>query len=105
VGHQRARLFAAAVGLGAVVVALATTATESGSSPPAHSVAGGSGDSATGTSFVQPTVPAMDIDPTNMSMGATATDTAPATAPVTAMASPTFKASPEPGCVNNGQCP
>ncbi|CAN5525885.1 hypothetical protein BH09ACT8_BH09ACT8_50600 [soil metagenome] len=104
-GPKRAKPFAATVGLGAVVVALVITATEAGSSPPAYSVAGGSGDSVTGTSFVQPTVPAMDIDPTNMSMGATATATAPATALATGMASPTFKASPEPGCVNNGQCP
>ena len=31
--------------------------------------------------------------------------TVPATALATAAASPTYKASPEPGCVNNGQCP
>jgi hypothetical protein len=99
-----AKPLAAALGLGAVVVAL-VIGVDARDGTQAHSVAGGSGDSATGTSYVQPTVPVMSIDPTNMSMGATVTATAPTTALATAMASPTFKASPEPGCVNNGQCP
>ena len=103
-GRTHAKPLAAALGLGAVVVALAISVDANGGAP-AYSVAGGSGDSATGTSYVQPTVPAMLIDPTKMSMGATVTAKAPATALATEMASPTFKASPEPGCVNNGQCP
>ncbi|MCV7225196.1 hypothetical protein [Mycolicibacterium komossense] len=100
---NRVKPLAAAVGLGAVAVALAISL-DAGGGPPVHPVAGGSGDSATGTSFVEPTVPVMSIDPTNMSMGSTVT-AAPATSLATSMASPTFKASPEPGCVNNGQCP
>lgn len=102
--HTLAKPLAAAVGLAAVVVALGISV-DTGGGTQAHPIAGGSGDSATGTSYVQPTVPAMSIDPTNMSMGATVTTTAPATALATVMASPTFKASPEPVCVNNGQCP
>jgi hypothetical protein len=101
---EHAKPLAAALGLGAVVAAIVIGA-QTGGGGLEHSVAGGSGDSATGTSYVQPTVPAMSVDPTNMNMGATATATVPASALATAAASPTYKASPEPGCVNNGQCP
>jgi hypothetical protein len=104
VAVKRAKPLAAVLGFGAFAVAVVVSL-ESGASPPAQSVAGGSGDSATGTSFVQPTVPAMSVDPTAMNMGATVTAAAPTTALATAMASPTYKAAPAPGCVNNGQCP
>jgi hypothetical protein len=40
-----------------------------------------------------------------MKLGGTATAAPPATTLATAMAAPTFKATPAPGCVNNGQCP
>jgi hypothetical protein len=94
----------AALGIGAFAVAVVVSV-ESGGSAPVHSVAGGSGDSATGTSFVQPTVKPMEVDPTDLSMGPTATAAVPATTLATALATPTYKAPPEPGCVNNGQCP
>lgn len=57
-------------------------------------VAGGSGDSATGTQYTSPVVPAMSVNPTNMSLGATATATT-SVAPVAsvAAASPTVTAS------------
>jgi hypothetical protein len=40
-----------------------------------------------------------------MKLGGTATAAPPATTLATAAASPTFKATAAPGCVNNGQCP
>jgi hypothetical protein len=102
---KRAKPLGALLGVSAVAVAVVMTTIGSGASAPATAVAGGSGDSATGTSFVQPTVKAMSINPTDMSMGPTMTAAVPPTALATALATPTFKAAPEPGCVNNGQCP
>jgi hypothetical protein len=101
---SRAKSLAAALGLSAVAMA-GLLSVEYTDHPPPQAVAGGSGDSATGTSFVAPTVPVMSLDPTIMSTGATITATVPATALATEMASPTYKATPAPGCVNNGQCP
>jgi hypothetical protein len=69
-----------------------------------HDVAGGSGDSSTGT-YSSPNVPAMTVDPTNLKMGATVTAAKPAETMATSFAAPTFKATAAPGCVNNGQCP
>ena len=73
--------------------------------PQPQNLAGGSGDSATGGTYVSPVAPTMKVDPTAMSMGATVTDGPPATTPAQAFASPTLKATAAPGCVNNGQCP
>ncbi|MET0703410.1 MAG: hypothetical protein ABWY93_27515 [Mycobacterium sp.] len=101
---KRAKPLGAVLGIGALAVAVVISI-ESGAGTPVSSVAGGSGDSATGTSFVQPTVKPMSINPTNMSMGPTVTAARPPTALATAVATPTYKAQPEPGCVNNGQCP
>lgn len=70
-----------------------------------RNVAGGSGDSSTTNVYTQPSVPAMKLNPTAMNLGGTATDAPPAATLATSMASPTFKASPAPICVNNGQCP
>lgn len=70
-----------------------------------RTVAGGSGDSATTTMYTQPTVPAMSLDPTGMKLGGTATAGPPPSTLLTASATPTLKASPAPGCINNGQCP
>jgi hypothetical protein len=102
--ERQTKPLAAVLGLAAVAVAVLVNI-GSPTNAPAQSVAGGSGDSATGTSFVQPTVKPMSIDPTDMSMGPTVTAAAPPTALATALATPTYKAPPEPGCVNNGQCP
>jgi hypothetical protein len=71
--------------------------------PSIHAVAGGSGDSPTSAQYTSPVVPAMSLNPTAMSLGATATASAPPT--TLAEASPTLKATAAPGCVNNGQCP
>ena len=101
---KRVKSIAAVVGFSAFALAVVVDV-DSGAHPPAYVLAGGSGDSATGTSFVQPTVKPMSVDPTAMSMGATVTAGAPRTALATAMATPTYKAPPERGCVNNGQCP
>jgi hypothetical protein len=95
---------AAVLGSGAIIVAVAMTVMNAGDTGP-RNVAGGSGASATGTAYVSPTVPAMALDPTDLSTGATVTAAAPATALATSVASPTYKASPAAGCVNNGQCP
>jgi hypothetical protein len=70
-----------------------------------RTVAGGSGDSATTTMYTQPTVPAMSLNPTAMNLGGTSTAGLPPSTPPTAAASPALKASPAPGCINNGQCP
>jgi hypothetical protein len=73
--------------------------------PGARTVAGGSGDSATGPTYASPTVPAMTVSASDMRMGVTATLTLPATTLATSFASPAVKASPAAECVNNGQCP
>src|ERR1700752_4655488 len=101
---QRFTFAAAGLGIGAITTAVVVTLTHPDTASP-QNLAGGSGDSATGTSYVSPVVPTMSYDPTAMSMGATATAAAPATTLATSFASPTIKASPAAGCVNNGQCP
>ena len=70
-----------------------------------NNVAGGSGDSSTVGGFTSPVIPAMSVDPTAMTLGATATAVPPQATMATEEATPTLKASPAPGCVNNGQCP
>jgi hypothetical protein len=97
----RIKGLAAAVGIAAVGVAVAvnlapTTATI---------VAGGSGDSSTVGEYTSPAVPAMSVNPTAMTLGATATAEPPKATLASAEATPSVKASPAPGCVNNGQCP
>ncbi len=99
----RAKMFSAAVGGCALLAAVLLNVISTDPTP--GNVAGGSGDSATTTVYTQPRVPAMLLNPTAMNLGGTATDAPPATKLATSMASPTFKASPAPGCVNNGQCP
>lgn len=101
---QRLTRLSAAFGGGAILVALGLIVTHP-DTPSARNVAGGSGDSATGTSFVSPVVPTMSVDATAMKMGDTATAAAPAATLPTSFASPTLKAPPAAGCVNNGQCP
>jgi hypothetical protein len=73
--------------------------------PDASTQAGGSGDSSTTGQYTSPVVPAMSVDPTAMNLGATVTAAVPATTLAVAEASPSVKATPAPGCVNNGQCP
>jgi hypothetical protein len=101
---QRLKWFSAGLGGSAIVAAALLVSTHPGAPSP-QNVAGGSGDSATGTAYVSPTVPTMAVDPTAMSMGATATAAPPAMTLATSVASPTLKASAAAGCVNNGQCP
>jgi hypothetical protein len=47
----------------------------------------------------------MSVNPTAMSLGATATASPPKATMATQEATPSLKASPAPECVNNGQCP
>lgn len=101
---QQLTRFSATLGLSAVI-ASAVFVTAHPDHASSRNVAGGSGDSATSTAFVSPTVPAMKLDPTAMSMGATATAAPPASTMATSFASPTLKAPAAAGCVNNGQCP
>ena len=101
---QRLTLFGAGLGISAITAAVVVTLTHP-AAPGPQNLAGGSGDSATGTSYVSPVVPTMSIDPTALKMGATATAAAPAATLATSVASPTLKASAAAGCVNNGQCP
>ena len=100
----RIKPLAALTGLTAVGVAVVVNL---GAITTASVVAGGSGDSSTLGEYSSPTVPAMSVNPTAMSLGATATAKPPKASMVTVTedASPTLKASPAPGCVNNGQCP
>jgi hypothetical protein len=100
----RKKSFAGLVGGGAILAAIAVNLVHPGATM-SNNVAGGSGDSATGTAYASPTVPAMSIDPTNLKMGATVTAAPPAATMATSFAAPTFKSPPAAECVNNGQCP
>jgi small neutral amino acid transporter SnatA (MarC family) len=95
---------ASLLGGGAIIAAVAINLMHpnDGSS---QTLAGGSGDSATGTSYVSPVAPTMTVGPTAMTLAGTVTATAPATKMATSFAAPTLKATAAPGCVNNGQCP
>jgi hypothetical protein len=97
----RIKRLAASVGLGAIGVAVAMDIAPTG----VTNVAGGSGDSSTVGQYTSPTVPAMSLNPTAMSLGATATAGPPQATLATAEATPSLKATPAPECVNNGQCP
>ena len=67
--------FAGFIGGSAILVACGLSVGYSGEST--HNVAGVSGDSSTGGAYASPTVPAMKVNPTDMSMGATATFSQP----------------------------
>ncbi|MEU0497829.1 hypothetical protein [Mycobacterium sp. NPDC006124] len=99
---ERIKVLAATVGAGAVVAAAVVSGFGAGAAPQA--VAGGSGDSATDTSYVQPTASAMKLPSTVVQAPETTNEDAPTTL-ATPMAAPTYKATAAPGCVNNGQCP
>jgi hypothetical protein len=99
---ERIKLVAATLGGGAIIAAAAVSTLDAGAEH--QSVAGGSGDSATGTSYVQPTASAMKLPSTVVETSEITNDEAP-TQLATPMAAPTVKATPAPGCVNNGQCP
>jgi hypothetical protein len=98
----RIKLLARVVGGIAVVLAIAANV---GTAHTPNLLAGGSGDSTTTGGYTSPAVPAMSVDPKNMNMGATVTDSPAAATPVTAEATPSVKATAAPECVNNGQCP
>ena len=98
----RIKRLAAATGLAAFGVAVAVNL---GSASSAIHLAGGSGDSSTVGEYTSPTLPAMSLNPTAMNLGVTATAGPPKATEETMDATPSLKASPAPGCVNNGQCP
>jgi hypothetical protein len=98
----RIKSLAALTGMAAVGAAVGLNL---GSATSANNVAGGSGDSSTVGEYTSPVIPAMSVNPTAMTLGATATAAPPQATMATEDATPTLKASPAPGCVNNGQCP
>jgi hypothetical protein len=100
---KRVKLLAAVVGGAAAAASMVVGVTYDAAG--GHSLAGGSGDSSSGGTYVQPTIPQMAFDPTTMSMGVTATAALPASTLATEMAAPTMKATAAATCVNNGQCP
>ena len=85
----RVRTVASLVG-GAAIVAAVAVCVENPSTD--NVVAGGSGDSATGTQFTSPTIPAMSINPTDMNTGATAVPVTTESTIDASLASPTMKA-------------
>jgi hypothetical protein len=98
----RTKLLAAVLGGSAVIASVVVSfATGSG---PANLASGGheSGDSATGTQYTSPTVPAMTMNATAMSTGATATVTTAATALATSVASPTLSVAAVAPCGDKG---
>ena len=99
---ERIKVVAASIACGALVAGAVVSVMGPGAAPDV--VAGGSGDSATGTTYVQPTASAMKLPATVVQTPETTNEMAPTTL-ATPMAAPTYKATPAPGCVNNGQCP
>ena len=85
---QQLTWISAALGGSALIVAVGLVVTHP-DGPNKRNVAGGSGDSATGTSYVSPVVPTMSLDSTAMKMGGTATAAPPAATLATSVASPT----------------
>lgn len=98
----RIKSLARTFGIGAIGIAIAVNL---GPSHALRDLAGGSGDSPTTGGYTSPAVPAMKLNPSNMSLGATATFTPPAATMATSEAAPSVRATPAQGCVNNGQCP
>ena len=86
--HTRLKTLARVLGATAIVAAIALCLQHRETD---KVIAGGPGDSATGTQYTSPVVPAMSLNPTNMSVGATAIATTSVTA-IASMASPTLKA-------------
>lgn len=94
--------FVRALGGGAVVALVVIGAVNSGDSPSIILArSGGSGDSATTTDYLQPTVPTISTS-ARLSTGVTVTRSSPATKPATPSAVPTVTPSPSPPCSNNG---
>ncbi|GAC1395326.1 MAG: hypothetical protein NVSMB60_01080 [Mycobacterium sp.] len=96
----RAKLVAATIG-GAAAVGLVTLGVANDGPAAVPTVHAGSGASATGTLYVQPSVPAMTLTPA-MSLGSTQTaQTTPSAASAT-QAAPAVAASAPATCSNNG---
>jgi hypothetical protein len=94
--------FATALGLAAVAALVVIGAVNSGGSPSVILArSGGSGDSATTTNYLEPTVPAISTSAT-LSSGVTVTSSSPASAPATPSATPTVTPSSSTPCSNNG---
>jgi hypothetical protein len=95
---------AAVVGGGAIIASVVLDLAHPADAS-SRTVAGGSGDSAIGTTFVSPVVPTMTLGATVATKRLPSTSPLPATTLATSFASPNVKAAPAPTCVNNGQCP
>ncbi len=100
----RAKRFSFALGSGALLAGLLIVFGDY-SGPTISQQAGGSGASSTTGTYASPVVPGMSVNPTGMSLGSTVTAAPASTSVAVALASPSVKASPAAGCVNNGQCP
>ena len=97
---QRAKLAAATIG-GAAAVGLAILGVANDGQVPAPTVHAGSGDAATGTNFVPPSVPVMTLTPA-MSMGSTQTAQSAPSSASALEAAPTLSASAQATCAENG---
>jgi hypothetical protein len=97
---RRAKLVSAGIG-GAAAVAMVIGGSACAGPAPISSLRAGSGDSATGTNYISPTVPAITITPA-MSTGATVTPSAAPTTTSATVNSPTVTASAVAPCSSNG---
>jgi hypothetical protein len=97
---KRKRLVAAAVGGSAVIASVVLNFAYTGADSVSHVAE--SGDSATGTTYTRPTVPAMTVSATAMSTGVTKTPEAPLSVEATTRAAPTVSASLGTPCADNG---
>jgi hypothetical protein len=97
---RRVKVLAAVIGSGAAIALTVIGVTDNDHGAPAANLAG-SGDAATSTNYLPPTVSHMVLTPTAMSTGATTAPTTPATAALV-MATPTVTPSAAAPCANNG---
>jgi hypothetical protein len=101
---ERLKSIVATMAGGAIIAAVAVVSYGGPATEQGNVARGGSGDSATGTRYVQPTVKQMTLASTTTVAATTTNDLAPMTL-ATAKASPTYKATAAPICVNDGICP
>jgi hypothetical protein len=93
---KRVKSLASVVGGAAIVAAIGVCLLDSPATTD-HVAGGPSDDGSTTGQYTQPVLPAMSLNPTNLSTGATATAQTPAATLATSAAAPTYKATPPPG--------
>jgi hypothetical protein len=94
---RRMKSLASVVGGASIVAAIGVCLLNSTASKTDHIAGGPSDDGSTTGRYTQPVLPAMSLNPTDLSTGATATAQTPAATLATSAAAPTFKATPPPG--------